>query len=162
MSRKPSFVGNEMNIGDAAQHNRAMAEKYDASGDKPDHASETKMRLERALKELDLILGSADERTEVPYFGPTLLAAMSEKDQSMALHAEQARYEKNPEESAIHFCITSAIALLEVSQALLNQASYPTPQDRERQWKTLVAYTKTAGRSAYRAASILTDNTPAV
>lgn len=120
---------------------------------------EEQMRLERALKELDQILGAIGERTEVPYFGPTLLASMTEMDQSLALRAEQARYEKNPEASAMHFCITSAIALLEVSQALLNKAADPTPQDRERQWKALVAYTKTAGRSAYRAASILTDHT---
>ncbi|MDM0108855.1 hypothetical protein QTH97_28200 [Variovorax sp. J22R24] len=135
-------------------HNEANPARHDP-------ASEKKMRLERALRELDLILGSADDRAEVPYYGPTLLASMSAKDQSMALHAEQARYEKNPEDSAIHFCITSAIALLEVSQALLNQSADPTPQERERQWRTLVAYTKTAGRSAYRAASILTDNAPA-
>ena len=124
-------------------------------------SSETKIRLERALKELDQILGSVDERAEVPYFGPTLLASMSAKDQSMALHAEKARYEQKPEESAVHFCITSAIALLEVSQALLNQTADPSPQERQRQWQTLVAYTKTAGRSAYRAASILTDHAPA-
>jgi hypothetical protein len=144
-----------------AQDNPRMADsEIQAHSEGPGASTETKMRLERALKELDLILGSPDERAEVPYYGPTLLASMSAKDQSMALHAEQARYEKNPEDSAIHFCITSAVALLEVSQALLNMASDPTPQERERQWKTLVAYTKTAGRSAYRAASILTDNTP--
>jgi hypothetical protein len=125
-----------------------------------DDACEMKMRLERALKELDLILGNPHGRVDVPYYGPTLLASMSEKDQSMALHAERARYEENPESSAIHFCITSAVALLEVSQALLNKSADPTPQERERQWKTLVAYTKTAGRSAYRAASILTDHAP--
>ncbi|MGJ7512145.1 hypothetical protein [Variovorax sp. GT1P44] len=133
----------------------------ETSPGRPDTSSETKARLERALKELDLILGSAEERAAVPYYGPTLLASMSAMDQSMALHAERARYEKDPEVSAMHFCITSAIALLEVSQALLNKAADPTPQERERQWKTLVAYTKTAGRSAYRAASILTDNIPA-
>lgn len=133
---------------------------YEADTASTDASAQTKMRIERALKELDLVLGSATERAEVPYYGPTLLASMSAKDQSMALHAEQARYGSNPEDSAIHFCITSAIALLEVSQALLNKSNDPTPHERERQWKTLVAYTKTAGRSAYRAASILTDNTP--
>ncbi|MDR6859548.1 hypothetical protein [Variovorax guangxiensis] len=47
--------------------------------------------------------------------------------------------------------------MLEVSQVLLKQSAAMTPQERERQWKTLAAYTKTAGRSAYRAASILAD-----
>ena len=44
-----------------------------------------------------------------------------------------------------------------MSQVLLKQSAAMTPQERERQWKTLAAYTKTAGRSAYRAASILAD-----
>ncbi|MBC7395025.1 MAG: hypothetical protein H7340_16980 [Variovorax sp.] len=86
-----------------------------------------------------------------------MLLSMSEIDQAKALQSERARYEANPEDTAVHFCLTSAIALLEVSQVLLNQGGDLSPQDRERQWKTLVAYTKTAGRSAYRAASILTD-----
>ncbi|MEJ7686938.1 MAG: hypothetical protein WKG52_08100 [Variovorax sp.] len=115
-------------------------------------------RIERALAEIDMVLGTVKrDRSEVPFYGPTMLASMTNKDQEMALSAEQARYTENPEESAVHFCLTSAIALLEVSQVLLNQSAEPSPQDRERQWKTLVAYTKTAGRSAYRAASILTD-----
>ncbi|MET0540568.1 MAG: hypothetical protein ABWZ88_02340 [Variovorax sp.] len=114
-------------------------------------------RVERALGELDLILGNLNERSVVPFYGPTLLASMQAADQEQALRAEQARYEENPETSALHFCVASAIALLEVSQVLLNPAADPTPQDRERQWKTLIAYAKTAGRSAYRAASILTD-----
>lgn len=114
--------------------------------------------IERALAELDKVLGAAPvDRSEVPFYGPTMLLSMSEIDQAMALQSEQARYEANPEDTAVHFCLTSAIALLEVSQVLLNQGGDLSPQDRERQWKTLVAYTKTAGRSAYRAASILTD-----
>jgi hypothetical protein len=114
--------------------------------------------IERALSELDKVIGTASpDRSEVPFYGPTLLLSMNEKDQAMALQSEQARYEADPEDTAIHFCLTSAIALLEVSQVLLNQSADLSPQDRERQWKTLVAYTKTAGRSAYRAASILTD-----
>ncbi|MBU1360848.1 MAG: hypothetical protein KKC79_14735 [Gammaproteobacteria bacterium] len=116
------------------------------------------LNIERALGELDQALGAAStQRREIPFYGPTLLASMTEKDQAMAQHAEQARYQTDPEEAAVHFCLTSAIALLEVSQVLLNRTANPTPLERERQWKTLVAYTKTAGRSAYRAASILTD-----
>ena len=114
--------------------------------------------IERALAELDKVLGAAPvDRREIPFYGPTMLQSMNEKDQAMALQSEQARYEANPEDTAVHFCLTSAIALLEVSQVLLNRSESLSPQDRERQWKTLVAYTKTAGRSAYRAASILTD-----
>jgi hypothetical protein len=110
-----------------------------------------------ALHALDQVLGTLKQRDEVPFYGPTLLASMNELDQRLAVEAEQARYGAQPEHSALQFCVTAAIALLEVSQALIHQGQNPTPQERERQWKTLVAYTKTAGRSAYRAASILTD-----
>lgn len=114
-------------------------------------------RIERALTELDEVQGKLGQRSEIPFYGPTLLASMAQLDQELAVRAEQARYEAQPEASALHFCVTSAIALLEVSQVLLNQTANPSPADRERQWKTLIGYTKTAGRSAYRAASILTD-----
>jgi hypothetical protein len=113
--------------------------------------------LATALQALDQLLGTLKQRDEVPFYGPTLLASMNELDQRLAVEAEQARYGAQPEHSAVQFCVTAAIALLEVSQALIHQPQNPTPQERERQWKTLVAYTKTAGRSAYRAASILTD-----
>lgn len=116
------------------------------------------LNIQRALGELDEALGAAkDDRRAIPFYGPTLLASMNEKDQAVALHAEQARYQEDPKESAVHFCLTAAISLLEVSQVLLRQGGTMTPQERERQWKTLVVYTKTAGRSAYRAASILAD-----
>lgn len=119
---------------------------------------DTMLNIERALHELDQAMGKAkSDRAAVPFYGPTLLASMNEKDQAMALQAEQARYQQDPEDSAIYFCLNAAISLLEVSQVLLKQQTSMTPIERERQWKTLVLYTKTAGRSAYRAASILAD-----
>lgn len=114
--------------------------------------------LERALAELVKVFDAAPvDRNEVPFYGPTMLQSTNKKDQAMAVRSERARHKANPEDTAVHFCLTSAIALLEVSQVLLNRSESLSPQDRERQWKTLVAYTKTAGRSAYRAASMLTD-----
>lgn len=115
------------------------------------------MHLDTALQALDQMLGALKQRVDVPYYGPTMLASMNERDQSQAVRAEQARYEAQPEQSAVHFCVTAAVALLEVSQVLVNRPANLSPQQQEKQWKTLVAYTKTAGRSAYRAASILTD-----
>ena len=114
--------------------------------------------IERALTELDAFFGTqVVDRKEIPFYGPTRLASMCEVDQAMAVSSEQAHYAADPTDSAIHFCLSAAVALLEVSQALLNKAAQRSPQERERQLKTLVAYTKTAGRSAYRAATILTD-----
>ncbi|MDR6859549.1 hypothetical protein [Variovorax guangxiensis] len=64
---------------------------------------DTMQNIERALAELDQVVGSAKpDRRAVPFYGPTLLASMNEKDQAMALHAEQARYQQDPEESAVH------------------------------------------------------------
>lgn len=114
-------------------------------------------RLDAALEQMDRFLGTVAERGDVPFFGPTLLSSMTAQDQAMAAQAERAAYEAAPEETAIHFCIMAAIALVEVSQALLARPAHATPGERETQWKTLQAYTKTAGRSAYRAASILAD-----
>lgn len=114
-------------------------------------------RLATALAALDQLLGTEGDRASIPFYGPTLLASMTEQDQGLAVRAERARYESQPEESARHFCLTAAVALLEVSQALTNRGGAASPQEREQQWRTLVAYIKTAGRSAYRAASILTD-----
>lgn len=114
-------------------------------------------RLATALEALDQLLGTAGNRADIPFYGPTLLASMTEQDQSLAVRAERARYEAQPDEAARHFCLTAAVALLEVSQALTNRRMRVSPQEQEQQWKTLTAYIKTAGRSAYRAASILTD-----
>ncbi len=114
-------------------------------------------RLAAALAALDQLLGSENDRANVPFYGPTLLASMTAEDQGQAMRAERARYESQPDETARHFCLTAAVALLEVSQALTHRSNAGTPQEQEQQWRTLVAYIKTAGRSAYRAASILTD-----
>lgn len=114
--------------------------------------------IQQALAQLDEALGATpDDRREVPFYGPTLLASMNDKDQAQALDAEMSRYRQDPDESAVHFCLTAAVSLLEVSQVLLRHGDAMSPKERERQWKTLVVYTKTAGRSAYRAASILAD-----
>jgi hypothetical protein len=136
-----------------------MPSTLDPTQDAPAHAGNATdpQHIATALQALDQVLGTLKQREDVPFYGPTLLASMNELDQRLAVEAEQARYDARPEHSALQFCITAAIALLEVSQALIHQPESPTPLERERQWKTLVAYTKTAGRSAYRAASILTD-----
>jgi len=58
---------------------------------------------------------------------------------------------------AIHCCLTSASALLGVSQTLIRQPASPTPMERVSQWNDVISQTKTAGRAAYKAALMLTD-----
>lgn len=103
-----------------------------------------------------LLARTEDDLPEVPFFSPSMLSELPPDDQVAARLKEEASYRARPRESAIHFCLTSAGALLDVSQTLLNQPESPSPV-QERQWKTLISHTKIAGRAAYRAALILAD-----
>ena len=104
-----------------------------------------------------LLARTEDDLPEVPFFSPSMLSELPPDDQVAARLKEEASYRARPRESAIHFCLTSAGALLDVSQTLLNQPESPSPVEQERQWKTLISHTKIAGRAAYRAALILAD-----
>lgn len=112
--------------------------------------------IERVLTELDARLGTqVVDRYEIPLYGPTRLASMSEVDQAMAVSPEQAHYTADPTDSAIRFCLNPAVALIKVTQALPNKTAQPSPEDRKWQLKTLVTNTKTASGSACRAAATL-------
>ena len=63
----------------------------------------------------------------------------------------------SPERLAIQCCLTSASALLGVSQTLIGGAVDLPPRDKVRYWNSLVEQTKVAGRAAYRASIALTD-----
>ena len=77
------------------------------------------------------------------------------------VHRESSRHiriqEATPERVAIHCCLISASALLDVSQTLIDRAAQPTPTDQVQYWNTLVERTKVAGRAAYRASLALAD-----
>ena len=62
-----------------------------------------------------------------------------------------------PGRIAIQCCLTSASALLEVTQTLVQRPLQLTPYDQAEHWKRLVEHTKIAGRSAYRASLALAD-----
>ena len=115
--------------------------------------------IESALAAIEQVLARAHEDA-VPFHGPTELAALPPEAQAALQLAEQQSYRERPAQSALHFCLVSASALLDVSQTLMNRAIEPSPQQREAEWKALAAHTKIAGRSAYRAALILADPTP--
>ncbi len=118
--------------------------------------------VESALAAIEQLLArAASDQAPVPFFGATDLAALPDEQREASLRIEAESYRLRPEQSAIHFCLRSASALLDVSHALMLQRPYTSPQDREHQLKRLVAHTKTAGRSAYRAALILMDPTEA-
>jgi len=94
----------------------------------------------------------------VPFFGPTDLQSMDTAEREAAARSEDRFYREQPEQAAVHFCLTSATALLDVAHTLLSRsAHHQSPQERERELSALVAHAKMAGRSAYRAALVLTD-----
>lgn len=115
--------------------------------------------IEHALAAIEQLLARDQDDLRVPFYGPTDLAALPAEKQEALQSAEESSYRERPAQSALHFCLLSASALLDVSRSLVNRAANPTPLEREREWKALAAQTKIAGRSAYRAALILMDPT---
>ncbi len=113
--------------------------------------------IEHALAAIAQTLVYVDDGREIPFYPPSDLAQLSPDDREAAQRTEQQQYRAKPEDTAVHFCLTAAIALLDVSQALLTRTAHASPQERAREWDDLIAYTKTAGRAAYRAALVLTD-----
>lgn len=114
--------------------------------------------IEHAMTAIEQVLASVQARApSILFYTPTELAKLPVAAQAAAQQAEAASYVDSPEHSAVHFCLTAACALLDVSQTLMNSPPDPSPHEREAQWKELMAHTKTAGRSAYRAALILAD-----
>lgn len=110
--------------------------------------------LEDALATIEEVLARADSEMQgVPYFGPTSNGSLEEL--SLPRPTEVDRLRSSAEQSAINICLSSAAALVNVSQALMSHRHEQTADEVEREWKTLIAYTKTASRSAYRAALIL-------
>lgn len=113
--------------------------------------------IEGARAAIKQVLAQAAEQHAVPFHGATEMAALPDDDREALMRIETESYRVRPEHAAIYFCLRSAAALLDVSQALLQQPANPSPRQRAQQSKRLVADTKSAGRAAYRAALILTD-----
>jgi len=114
--------------------------------------------IETALVAIEQALArSAVNDQAVSFHAQTDLDSLPDLEREALLHAEDESYRARPEQCAIQFCLHSAAALLDVSQALMQSPSNPSPERRAADLKRLVAHTKTAGRAAYRAALILTD-----
>jgi hypothetical protein len=110
--------------------------------------------LENALATIEQVLARADSEMQgAPYGGPTINATLEELEPSVP--AEDSRFRASAAQSAVHICLSSAAALVDVSKALMNRPDSAMASDLDRDWKALIAYTKMASRSAYRAALIL-------
>lgn len=112
--------------------------------------------IENALQAVEQAMARSD-MVSVPFYGPTTLGALPPDEREAAERIEAKVYREKPEETAIHFCLTSARSLLDVAQTLMMTEGQASPRERERRWDTLVTHTKKAGRAAYRAALVLAD-----
>ncbi len=112
-------------------------------------------RAWQALTDMRDLVGNPPD--DLPYLRPSdvgpFLPVDAVRDPSHSLSAE-------PAESAIHCCLASASALLAITSSLVNRGPYPSEQERVTELKALAELSKTAGRSAYRAALILVDEEP--
>ena len=110
--------------------------------------------LENALATIEQVLARADNELQgTPYFGPTTNATLDELN--LPKLAEDSRFRASAAQSAVNICLSSAAALVDVSKTLMHRPASHAAPDLEREWKALIAYTKMASRSAYRAALIL-------
>ncbi|OUL99109.1 hypothetical protein [Variovorax sp. JS1663] len=109
--------------------------------------------LESALATIEQVLARADSDMQgAPYLGPTLNLPLD----ALPVAADgDNRFRVSAAQSAINLCLGSAAALIDVSQALMNRSVDRSPQTLEREWQAIVAHTKIASRSAYRAALIM-------
>ncbi|MDQ7957014.1 MAG: hypothetical protein REJ24_16170 [Rhodocyclaceae bacterium] len=112
--------------------------------------------IENALQAIEQAMARSD-MASVSFHGPTTLGALLPDERDALERIETQVCREKPEETAIHFCLTSARSLLDVAQTLMMTEGQPSPRERERRWDSLVTHTKKAGRAAYRAALVLTD-----
>lgn len=111
--------------------------------------------LESALSTIEQVLARADNDLQgAPYLGPTTNLPLDVLQHSGSAGSDD-RFRVSAAQSAINICLGSAAALIDVSQALMNRSVDRSPQTLEREWQTIIAHTKIASRSAYRAALIM-------
>lgn len=110
--------------------------------------------LESALVAIEKVLAHADcEMQGSAYLGPT--ANLPLEVLRTAAQTEEQRFRASAAQTAVNICLSSAAALVDVSQALLNRRSDRSDPQLERDWQALITHTKIASRSAYRAALIM-------
>jgi hypothetical protein len=110
--------------------------------------------LESALVAIEKVLAHADSDLQgTPYLGPTTNMPLELLDRTLPNDEERVR--GSAAQSAISICLSSAAALVDVSQMLMAGREDRSATEIERDWHALVAHTKIASRSAYRAAQIM-------
>lgn len=110
--------------------------------------------LESALVAIEKVLAHADSELQgAPYLGPTVNLPLEAL--RTAAQTEEQRFRASVAQTAANICLSSAAALVDVSQALLNRRGDRAHHELEREWQALIRHTKIASRSAYRAALVM-------
>ncbi len=95
------------------------------------------------------------EQQAVPYFAPTDLDTLSPARQHAELRIEEENDQGNVVRVSIHMCLASAVAALQVSEALLRDSAQLTPGNRARVLSQCSTDMRAAATAALRASSML-------
>lgn len=101
-----------------------------------------------ALAQVSSVPNLGDVATMMPFESPALRSEAS---------TDAARPLVTPKSNAMHFCLTSIVALLGITLRLLQPEKRLSPIEQARLWTQLAADTRIAGGAAYRAALALAD-----
>ncbi len=114
--------------------------------------------VKKAIANVDNAMAQLlDDEPEIAFSNPTDLMPLEAAEADRIHRQEQSACMARPQLNAIRLCLKSTVALLSITQRLLKPETAQTPYEREKLWKQLATDTKVAGRSAYRAALVLSD-----
>jgi hypothetical protein len=121
------------------------------------------LEIERALHAIELILdGRYGDDEFAPWSGPTNLGELPTPEKEAALRKVEEANNASRERSAIHFCLTSCAMLLNLTQRLMREPAYLSPDDRAQRLRSLVDEIRTAARAAFSAALVLVGEDPSL
>ncbi|MDM0047541.1 hypothetical protein [Variovorax sp. J22R115] len=114
------------------------------------------LELERALHSIELILAARyGDHEFAPWSGPTNLGELPPPAQEVVIRRVEEANKASQERAAIHFCLTSAARLLTVTQLLMTEPVYRSPEHHARRLSDLVDEIRAGARSAHQAALML-------
>ena len=94
---------------------------------------------------------------EAPFQWAVRTTSTEPQEERSALSKQEVESRARPTLAAIHFCLSSATAVLKICHSLVDHEGPQSPHEREKLWKRLAVDTKVAGGAAYRAALVLAD-----
>jgi hypothetical protein len=120
------------------------------------------LEIERAIHAIELILdGRYGDDEFARWSGPTHLGELAAPDKEAAIRKVEEANNASRERSAIYLCLTSS-AMLRLTQRLLHEPAFHSPNDRAQRLRLLVDEIRAAARAAFRAALVLVGEEPSL